>query len=54
MLKPKVFTGVLLWHRGLRIQNYQPTMYQVTAWAQVQSLAQELPYVTGAAKKKNN
>ena len=44
------YVGVPWWHRRLRIR--WGLWSWVSAVAQVQSLAQELPYVAGAAKRK--
>ena len=45
-------TGLPLWCSGLRIQQYHSRGSQVTAVAQVPSLAWELPHAMGAAKEK--
>ena len=41
----------LAWHRGLN-DPVLPQLQQFAAVAQIRSLAQELPYATGAAIKK--
>ena len=43
----------LLWHSGLKIQHYWSSDIGCKA-AQIQSLAWELPYALGAAKKEQN
>ena len=43
--------GVPLWHRGLRIGIVIAVTW-VTAVVEVQSLAQELPYILDMGKKK--
>ena len=50
-VKKDVEIGVPLWHRGLRIGIVIAVTW-VTAVVQVQSLAQELPYILDTGKKK--
>ena len=51
MMRMADFSGVLLWHNGLRIWCVVAAVAWVAGVARFQSLAQELPHAPGMAKK---
>ena len=51
MMRMADFSGVLLWHSGLRILCVVAAVAWVAGVARFQSLAQELPHAPGMAKK---